>query len=174
MKRFILSLVCVLATFQAHAATWYVQNIHDGSILADFDFIPDGVPNPYNIGPEFYYFENVNTYAVEDADSILSPIHTNTIGWGGGASRMEILFPTFSGYTGYYVFDFSSPLTADGGSVALDKIEFSLWGNCSSLCFQHPAENYIATTTPEVPLPAAAWLFISAIGGLGILKRVRM
>lgn len=32
---------------------------------------------------------------------------------------------------------------------------------------------YASVLVQEVPLPAAAWLFLSAIGGLGILKRVR-
>lgn len=33
--------------------------------------------------------------------------------------------------------------------------------------------SFYYTEPSEVPLPAAAWLFLSAVGGLGILKRVR-
>lgn len=79
-----------------------------------------------------------------------------------------------------YVIEFSESKIAD---VELDynwtgmtNSNVTFADSSVTVDLRHLAQNGVLNVkieTAEVPLPAAAWLFLSAIGGLGILKRFR-
>jgi hypothetical protein len=170
--RILLSVLLLLWGGYTQAATWYIQNIHDNRILGQFDFtIIDEAVNPFTgeteynlpsyeniffkgLGPEARQFYNAGTIAGTTA----SHLHA----FESEYSLLDIVF--------------SEALTMDAEEVGLEFIGLAWDGNwCyeNPICISWTPENYVATTMPEVPLPTAAWLFLSAVSGLGLVKRVR-
>ena len=166
MKAFLLGYL-LLISCHLNAATWYVTNVHDNSVLASFDHIEGGYEPLPGSGFPPVYFENIQ-FSI--GGSFFSGIFTRN-----DDSHLVAASHDNPEYAHLEMF-FSEPLTALGGTVGMSFMALAWDGNwCSQggVCLNWNAEDYVATTLPPVPLPAAAWFFLSAIGGLGILKRAK-
>ncbi|MDB4308249.1 VPLPA-CTERM sorting domain-containing protein [Gammaproteobacteria bacterium] len=64
--------------------------------------------------------------------------------------------------------DFSGSLTNAGGTYEVSGYDVELARNWGEEAF---VRNIVSGTVTAVPVPAAAWLFGSALAGLGLLRR---
>ena len=92
--------------------------------------------------------------------SISGPSVGGSLAWGGATS--------FSDVTPDY-----GLLPATVRDALVGKIDGHLLNGALGGCIGFGSCSFEATFTNEVPLPAAAWLFGSALLGLGAIKRKR-
>ncbi|WOI54402.1 VPLPA-CTERM sorting domain-containing protein [Parvularcula sp. LCG005] len=102
----------------------------------------------------------------------------------GNASRLIFLTggPVVEGETREAIFSLEEMMTNAGGTISMVAYPagFSLLGRCSEVCngingpYEFVTEGFVSTSpivTDPVPVPAAALLFVPALGGLVAARR---
>ena len=151
----------LLLPFQVGAATWTIHNLGASNIFqVDGSFSYNSSAGFYNTNINMYLRGSLST-TWTDEDFV--GVNGNSVAWNDGE-------------TAWIQLTFSESLDSASGRVEIYT------NNGAS----HSAPNWYENTVgqnggvinfasggyiSEVPLPAAAWLFISAIGGLGFLQR---
>jgi len=174
MRQFIFG-VCLLwsATAWSVPVSWTVDSVNFGIAggTATGSFVYDADTNTYsNI--------NITTWFNEDATDMfgiytyLSPNDTYP--------ASDRFLPTVSSGSpdleqnsyGFELF-FDEALTNAGGTVAIQRGFEGLCDdpNCVGYDYEWPWREAYAGTISAVPIPAAVWLFGSALAGLGWVKR---
>lgn len=129
-----------------------------GTVVGSFDF--DGM-----------FFSNVNIAVIEESGFTTS-FDDADLDTGVGLPQFSLIQGLeFGSNFGdleaapLLVFEFFGPLTP--GSVVSLTTDGSFFGQCSNEdCSEAGAVYQIAGSVSAVPLPAAVWLFLSAVGGL--------
>jgi len=173
MRIFQLAILLVLP-FAAQSAqvTWYLQDVQfedGGTVEGHFSYNSDS--NSYE---EYFYttdgsiltggsyewgdLSNGNTIIedLSDADNLLVTRWDDFYFLEGEAISLT----------------FSSSLTNGGGTVAVGGSEFLCNGTTVDICTTFsPSRSIISGYATTVPIPAAVWLFGSALAGLGWIRR---
>jgi len=152
-----------------------------GDIEFQVQVLTDSFPQPLsNFGMQAFYFNHADDIAITSANIVdIDPSawlinHSMNAGGGfgkfdlqasgTGSSRTELLTFSITGINGDTIFDYALGNADDTGEFFAAKIagyDDSLSGNTSGK---------FAGSTP-VPVPAAVWLFGSALAGLGWMRR---
>ena len=154
--RSILVLILLSFAFAANAApvTWTINNaiFDDGGILTgQFDY--DAVANQYS---NISIHTTAGTFLTEPADYGqvglwgIDQVYIEEVGSLGLGARTVGL-------------KFEQQLSSAGGSFTLDAFEV--------INFPDTRELLAGATVTAVPVPAAVWLFGSALAGLGWMRR---
>jgi hypothetical protein len=162
--RSLLTIVTLLASMTANAAavTWTVDNLlfsNGGSAYGSFGY--DASTNLYSDVDITTLFSDGNGFANYQAlltSRTSDSEHLYLIGPGaGGLSAVS--------------FTFAAALTSAGGTAT---ISYGQEVFCDDYECTPPAgniRNVVSGSVSAVPIPAAAWLFGSALAGLGWLRR---
>jgi hypothetical protein len=155
----------------ATPVTWYVQD----AVLDD-----GGVATGY-----FVYDADSGIYLDYALETTAGSEFTGA-SWGGGdivfyeptqlrlaklgyCDPLEIQCPGYNGEQGLLL-GFDASLTNAGGVIGLGGGEFTC-GDDSCEVVGGPVRSFISGSVSSVPIPAAVWLFGSALAGLGWLRR---
>jgi len=152
----------------AHSAsvTWVVNAI--------LDSYTEGVYGTFDYDPDTDTISNVNIEVQDHLGDVLDFFTDADVTSSSGAWGLELImgYDSLADYTGssLLVMDWDSAIESGD---SFKNIIFGFWGVCdNAICnsagsFGDIAEGDISA----VPLPAAAWLFGSALLGLGVIKR---
>jgi hypothetical protein len=152
--RFLFAVLCLMASLSSHAVsvTWTVNNavFDDGAtIIGQFD---------YDDATAFYSNVMLST---SSGSFFATPAEYGTAGlW----NAEEVYFSEIGGSESRVLaLRFEQALTSAGGTLSLDAFEGVTVPDVRSLL--------AGGTVTAVPIPAAVWLFGSALAGLGWMHR---
>lgn len=168
-----LLLLFICSTANAVPVTWFLDGVtFDDATVATGSFTYDATTDTYS-------GISLTTVAGPNLSGATYTIAADPF---SRADRLVALasFPSAVGDTILFL-EFSSALTDAGGTVALDAFQNAREATCVSLLSTGNCEGtrdplrFVTsgqvTTVPAVPVPAAAWLFGSALGLLGWTRR---
>ena len=150
------------AMAEAIPVTWTLENVvfEDGGTAY----------GSYTYDADTNIFTNLSITTT--AGSIITIGQTYTLGCNySGCGNLDdvVVAETPASYPPVFGFILDAPMTNNGGSLAM------LIGPCQTSCeFSADAQsfrNVISGSVSAVPIPPAVWLFGSALGGLGWLRR---
>ncbi|MBP9129452.1 MAG: VPLPA-CTERM sorting domain-containing protein [Steroidobacteraceae bacterium] len=163
-----LALLAVPMTVNAAAVTWYVNGVtfNDSGTLAG----------------SFTYDASTNVFSsislTTTAGTVLgaaSYAYPTNVGSANTADFLSNSFPVVPGTTTRLTLFLVSSMTDSGGIINLSAVSEQLCAavECNKLLPDrvNPVGGAYITSTAPVPLPAAAWLLVSGLGGLGFLRR---
>lgn len=174
-------LLCFIGSAQAAAVTWTLDDVVIGNLLPDSSmeyssltgsFVYDTDTNVYSdifIQSEpGNYFGGTTTYS-EDAYTSWKPSAVESPSSAGvtlnAYSAAASLCPDICDMV--LTMEFAATLTNSGGTIALsghESIVGQSWGLVTG-------RSIVSGSVSAVPVPAAVWLFGSALAGLGWLRR---
>jgi hypothetical protein len=157
-----------------HAApvTWVISDAvfsDGGTLTGQFDYDAD-----INTYTNIYIQSSAKTLPTGDGvntgTTSISGIYTAIDQFGNpvNASALSLEQLYFPEYTLEFALFFETALTGAGGNALLSGTE-AFFGNCPS-CDPGVTRSLIAGQVSAVPVPAAVWLFGSALAGLGWLR----
>jgi hypothetical protein len=110
------------------------------------------------------------TLTVKDlASNPLGLVDATTIAGMPASVGAALLVPA-SGYTANWYFELLNPLTNTWGSA---RSVFDGLSTVGGYSLNSSVGGAFYSSAPEVPLPAAVWLLISGLGGMGLIARRR-
>jgi hypothetical protein len=124
----------------------------------------------------FTYDENTNLYSDIDITTLESDGRGSANyqqlveASGSGDNFLNVVGPGAGGLRGLGLF-FGSSLTNTGGTVAIDAGSEDFCDDNSCWPPDQTIRAVVSGSVSAVPIPAAAWLFGSALAGLGWLRR---
>jgi len=167
MKKIIGALCFILTTsVQAAPVTWTLNDVgfDDGEIL-EGSFTFDADTNSYS---NVYIYSSDYSYAGY-SDTALPPfVIWNSI--YSSSNENYLGGETAYDFVGLFILDlrFDSALTNAGGSVSLLPTSYEGLYQGEFVAFERAV---VSGTLSAVPIPAPAWLFGSALAGLGWMRR---
>jgi len=157
----------------AAPVTWTLDNV---------TFYPGGGPDGGTISGTFVYDATLDVYS-DVALSISGFATDGPVEHGSGSANelnasMDLAHSPWLELTPPDVYlRFSSALTNAGGTVAIVPGVVGSSGSwieqCNSYTYDCFGSDIVSGTVSAVPVPAAVWLFGSALAGLGWLRRKR-
>jgi hypothetical protein len=164
MLKTLLAICCLTLTVNATAATWTLNNVtfDDGGIATDsFDF-DNGEYFSVNIsvsGGDETSFNYTQPWNISSDDQIFEAGATENRGF----------------YIWYRYLNFGFDGSLNSGATEFDITGLSReaegWNDFPFGGGQYYRRYIVSGSVSTVPIPAAAWLFGSALLGLGVLKR---
>jgi len=158
--RIALVFIAWMSVTSAHAALWQVESVDNGSIFATFDHTPGGT------------YSNLTAMVFGNWESFyagVSPTSDSQLTAWAGSNPLYL----------HLAMDFTAPLTAAGGIIAVSYIGVAWDGNyCrgDGSCLEWGPGSYIARSVaelPEIPVPASFWLVVAALPVLAFRGRWR-
>jgi hypothetical protein len=164
---FTVPLLLVAASLQAAPVTWQIDSLlFDDGGSGHGSFTYDANTNIYS-----------DIYIVTTQGSVLDGAVYEDLNPSGIISgptyliMVESIEPDMTGVPGMQ-FGFATELTNAGGTISLAGPSFETFcGDLNCFTTAEPRRSLVVGQISSVPVPAAVWLFGSALAGLGWMRR---
>lgn len=156
VRKFLIILSCSVLSVSANAARWTIDTLYSEAYLGE-GYFEYTAANGYS---SFEYFAGIGPrWTLAD---IVDSSETHVV------ARVT---PDFLPEPFWLSLAWEQPLNSADPIQIDEQNSFFHSGYTLPDCNSTDSCRYISGHISEVPLPAAAWLFLAAIGGLGIVKR---
>jgi len=154
---------------QAAPVTWTINNaaMNDGGVVTgsfDYDAVTDVMSNVNIVSTTYNDSFLINSSNIDSGGYCsIEVCGLHAVGWVASTESPNIIRDF-----GFYL---DAPLTNAGGSIAINTLYDVRYNNVT---FDLDERNLLYPTTATitaVPIPAAVWLFGSALAGMGWIRR---
>jgi hypothetical protein len=169
----LIAALLLLGCGSANAAnlTWTVDLLFSDGYTGSGTFDYDADTNTYSTIDIFVEYDDISGEGGYGFYSLITPRHDGNT---AEADSNQVAFYPWYDFPEHYDFlwlTFSSPLTNSGGEIALDSSSGIFNQYIYDGGYVSPQMFITGGSVSAVPVPAAVWLFGSALGGLGWMRR---